>query len=655
MELKRYFALIRRWAWLGILGIVLGAVSGYFFSIRQTPLYEASTRFVIMEPAQSTDYYAYQDNQQLVQTYTQLMTTEKVLQAASAQLGYQIDARQVSAQQENTTQFVTLTVLDADPQRAADIANTMVTTLIAQNDDLQSVRYASSEQNLQNQINQVQTQITALQAQINDISSTTVQQQITQVQGQIVPLQKQAADLQAEITKLKNAAQTKTNLAQLADDQAQQDQIKSLITLYTQVYSNLVVLGQQPANNNGNNNANNNYSNPRLNQLQTTLNLYQQIYLNLLGSVSSVQVAAAQNMPNVVQVESASVPISPVSPRPLRNTALAGAVGLLLAVGIAFLVEYLDDTLKNSEDIERVLKLPVIGYIAQIRYESGQSESLYVSHQPRSPVTEAFRSLRTNLEFAGVDHPIRRLLVTSAGPNEGKSTIAVNLAATIAQGGKQVIIIDADLRRPSVHRFFKVSNQIGLSDLFRGSGSVHSVAQRVNDQENISVITSGSLPPNPSELLASARMQQILQEAEQEADIVVLDGPPLLVADVQIMASKVDGVVFVIYPGHTHADDALATLEQLNRAGARILGVILNRIPRERADYYGGYRHYSPYYSGYHYYSYSKDDGRRTHPATSPREGGFRALFSFGRNGNHTDHKKVQNGARDGIPAEKKD
>ena len=367
---------------------------------------------------------------------------------------------------------------------------------------------------------------------------------------------------------------------------------------------------------------------------ETTLSLYQGIYVNLLNSLETVRFARVQNTPNVVQVEPAVASTSPISPRPFQSTGLAAAVGLMLAAGVAFLVEYLDDTLKTMEDIERVLQLPVIGYIAQIQYDSKNEESLYVTRQPRSPVSEAFRLLRTNLEFAGVDRPIRRLLVTSAGPGEGKTTIAVNLAAIMAQGGKRVVLVDADLRRPKIHRFLGLSNKVGLSDLFRGVAAVRMVSQQVEDVETVSVLTSGSLPPNPTELLASVRMEQILQEAEQDADILIIDGPPSLVADVQVLASKVDGVIMIIHPGHTPEDAASATLEMLKRAGGRTLGVVLNRIPRNRAEYYGGYRHYSPYYSGYHYYH--SDDGQAVKPSRMRRL--FGKLSPF----NHNGHKKVE-------------
>jgi polysaccharide biosynthesis transport protein len=626
MEIKRYFALARRWAWLGILGLVLGALGGYLSTAYQTPIYQASTRFVILRAAQSsTDYYAYLDSQQLVQTYTELLTTTKVLEAASEKLGYTVYG--ASAQQIPDTQFVKLTVTNTDPKRAADIANVLVTILIEQNDELQAVRYVNSEENLQTQIDQVQSQITTLQTQINDISAATVQDQLAQVESQIEPLQTQVSTLETEVADLiKKRSLTDEEKLQLAEKQATLSQIKPVLALYQQIYSNLVVLGQ-PVDNGAN-------TSTRLDQLQTTLNLYQGIYLNLLNSLENVRLARAQNTPNVVQVEAATVPGSPISPQPLRSTGLAGAVGLMLAAGIAFLIEYLDDTLKTMEDIERVLQLPVIGYIAQIQYDSENEESLYVTRQPRSPVSEAFRLLRTNLEFAGVDRPIRRLLVTSAGPSEGKTTVSVNLAAIMAQGGKRVVLVDADMRRPKIHRFLGLSNKVGLSDLFRGTVAFRMVSQQIEDVETVSVLTSGSLPPNPTELLASARMEQILQEAEKDADIIIIDSPPSLVADVQVLASKVDGVIFVIHPGHTQSDAALATLEMLNRAGARTLGVVLNRIPRDRADYYGGYRHYSPYYAGYHYYH--TEEGQVVKPSKMSR------LFRKLSPSNHNGHKKAE-------------
>jgi succinoglycan biosynthesis transport protein ExoP len=241
----------------------------------------------------------------------------------------------------------------------------------------------------------------------------------------------------------------------------------------------------------------------------------------------------------------------------------------------------------------------VIGYVAKMDYPAGTPRGMFVVKQPRSPVAEAFRSLRTNLEFSSVDTPLRTILVTSPNPGEGKTTIAVNLAGIIAQGGKSVILLDTDMRRPQVHQFFDLPNRLGFSELFRNNLPFRAVGQEMEGLKDAVVIPSGNPPPNPTELLSSNRMTQVLDQLKAAVDVVVLDSPPSMVADAQVLASKVDGVILIIHPAHTHADAALASVDQMKRAGARILGVVLNRIPRNHSSYYGGYRYYLPYYNHY--------------------------------------------------------
>jgi non-specific protein-tyrosine kinase len=265
----------------------------------------------------------------------------------------------------------------------------------------------------------------------------------------------------------------------------------------------------------------------------------------------------------------------------------------MLAAGIVFLVEYLDDTLKTPEDVQRVLGLPVLGFVAQMRHARKGAEEVFVTQQPRSPVTEGFRTLRTNLEFAAVEKPICTVLVTSPGPSEGKTTVAANLAAIFSQAQKRVLLLDADMRRPRIHRLLGMANRSGLSNLFLGHDHREGLGRRRPDLPNLLVVTSGGLPPNPAELLGSAKMDQILNEIRKHAEVVVIDTPPSLVADAQILAGKVDAVVLVIQPGKTHAEAARACLETLNRSGARIVGVVMNRIPRNRSYYYGGYKYYA--------------------------------------------------------------
>ncbi|MFN2216402.1 MAG: polysaccharide biosynthesis tyrosine autokinase [Anaerolineales bacterium] len=597
MELNRYITIVKRWLWLLILGLILGGAGGYLYSASQTPVYQSTTRFVVMRTAQSSglDYYSYIDSQQLISTYIQLLSTSSIAESASEQLGYKVRSGQASASRISDTQFVQLTVTDTNPEHAAEIANVLVSVLIDQNEELQAVRYVNAEQNLQAQADQVQKQITDLQSQLTSISSATVKDQITQVESQITDLQDQITELQTNISALTIPNPTAEEKAKLAEDQALLAQLQPVLSLYQEIYSNLIVTGQPVSNSE--------ITNAQLSQLQTTLGLYQQIYVGLLSSLENVRLARAQNTPNVVQVEVATVPSTPFQPKPVQQGLLAAAVGLLLAGGIVFLIEYLDVTIKTPEDVEREMNLQALGLIGEMKINSSSNgkeelENLHTAIHPRSPISEAFRTLRTNLEFTGVDKPLKIILVTSAGPGEGKTTVASNLAFVLSQSNKKVILLDADLRKPTVHKKFGLSNRVGLSDVLRGKMTVPEAIIRWsnNGSREMGILTSGSIPPNPAELLGSEKMGKILKELTTLADYVVIDTPPLLVADAQVLSSIVSGILLVVKPGKTHIESARTAVEQLKRANTRILGVVLNRIPKNRSYFYGGYRHYAPYY-----------------------------------------------------------
>lgn len=585
MEIKFYLSLVRRWAWLLILGLALGAAGGYLGSIFQQPVYQAATRILVLRASQqdqSADTYL--SDQQLVQTYIQLLSTRPVLDGASERLGYPIKSAQLEVTQIRDVQAIQVKIEDEDPQHAADIANTLVNVLIDQNETIQTGRYLLTEQTIQAQIDQVKSQIADLGAEIENVSTETVLEQQIQVGAQIAAMQAEVAQLQGEIQQL-TPAKTYDNQVLRAEKQARLDQVQTVLTLSQQIYTDLVVLGK-PAESGADGTS-------RLAQLQTTMQLYQEIYINLLDNLETVRLARLQNTPNVVQIEAAAVPLSPVRPLPWKNTALAAVVGLILAGGIAFLIEYLDDTLRTPEDVERVLALSILGYIGDIR-AAHEAVDGHVMKHPRSPVSEAFRSLRTNLEFAKVDRPLNKILVASSGPGEGKTTVATNLAASMAQSGRRVLLIDADLRRPRIHTIFGIPNRLGLSSLFRGNSGVRSAMQPVDGMSNLFVIPSGKLPPNPTELLASTRMDRILEEASLEVDVIVVDSPPSLVADYQVLATKMDGVIVVIRPGATRIEAAAAMLEHLGHVNARILGVVLNRIQ--------SHNFYYPYKRGGYYY-----------------------------------------------------
>jgi polysaccharide biosynthesis transport protein len=461
-------------------------------------------------------------------------------------------------------------------------------------------RFATSEESLRNQINQLEGQIQQLQQESNQISDETLLTQKSTVEEELGKLEVEIDRLSQEITRLlpptpiprpgeipEPVILEPAEQMALNDLQRQLEQVRSRYDLYTEIYLNLIVMGE-PANMGG--------QNQRQAQIQNNLVLYNQIYTNLLNNLENVRLARLRSTPSVVQIEPAGIPGSPIQPQPVRSGLIGAAVGLLIAGVIAFLFEYLDDSIKTPEDVQRHLHLSVIGLIGEMELQKGEKAGIYVSEYPRSPIAEAFRTLRTNLEFAAVDHPLKSILVTSANPSEGKSTIAVNLAAVIAQGERQVILVDADLRRPSTHRFFRIPNRMGLSEVFRHHIDVKSALTPIEDLP-MKVLTCGTVPPNPAELLGSQKMGEILKDLKTLADIVIIDSPPFIVTDPVSLAAKVDGVVIVLEPGGTRIDAAQAMLESLQRSGTRILGVVLNPIKRRGAGYYSGkYRYYSDYY-----------------------------------------------------------
>ncbi|HET7144792.1 MAG TPA: polysaccharide biosynthesis tyrosine autokinase [Anaerolineales bacterium] len=619
MEISLYLSIARRWAWMLILGLVLGVVCGYVVAKLQTPVYQASTRVIAsrasMQAASNAgsssfgEGFYYISDQQLMQTYIELLKSSSIFDKASQALGYPVSSGQVQASQVNDTRILNISVEDTDPQRAADIANAVVEALILQNEEIEASRYNASDESLQIQIKQVEDQIASFQTTLDNQASITLSEQLAQVKAQMVPLETEATQLKKDIAIL-TPAFTSEQKSKVAELNARLDQIQPLLDLYQKIYADLVVVGASGSTQN---------DNAITTRLQSTLVLYQQIYLNLINTREAIRLSRLQNSQSIDQIQVAVEPGSPIRPQPFSSAMLAGVVGLMIAAGIVFLIEYLDDTLKVPEDVDRVLGIPLIGYIAEMETVGNAETEVHVSRQPRSPASEAFRSLRTNLEFAAVDKPLRIILVTGAEAGDGKTTVAANLAAIFALGGKRVLLLDCDLRRPRVHRFLGLQNRVGMTDLFRDSLDADSVTQQWmnSNSTSVSVITSGSLPPNPAELLGSQKMDRILEDLAGRADVIVIDSPPSMVSDAQVLAGKVDGVLLVLQPGKTHIGAARALREQLDRAGAHVVGAVFNRITRQSGYYYGGYRYYSPYYSENNKYLTNDDIDPEVESATS--------------------------------------
>jgi capsular exopolysaccharide synthesis family protein len=214
------------------------------------------------------------------------------------------------------------------------------------------------------------------------------------------------------------------------------------------------------------------------------------------------------------------------------------------------------------------------------------SRKLIANLDPKSPISEQYRTIRTNVQYSSVDKELKTLMVTSSGPGEGKSTTAANLAVVFAQLGKKVLLVDADLRKPTVHRAFGVNNLFGFTTVLTKQATLASSVLDT-EEKDLYILTSGPIPPNPAELLSSKSMEQFIEEATEQFDYVLFDTPPLLaVADPQILANKVDGSIYVVYSGKTQIDQAKKAKELLENAQSKLIGVVLNHKEMKNNEYY---------------------------------------------------------------------
>lgn len=526
MELKRYLGVLKRWAWLIVLGAVIAGAATYFISSSMTPVYSASSRYIIDEAPGSSNANEYSQlltEQKLAQTYVEIATARPVLEETIIRLDLPFavkDLREmVSISAPADTQILIIRVEDTDPERAALIANTVGEVFIDLNQARENLRYAEPIATWQTRMEAIATDISKLEGAIRDFGDA---------------------------------------------ETAEQTAI--------------------------------------LTRLQTDLNEAQIRYTDAFNSLNELQQEQAKESSNIVPIESAKASFIPIRPRTVTNTVLATIAGALLAIGIVFLIEYLDDTIKNQDQVLADTGLSSLGAIAQIK-AGDPSESIVAYLRPRDPLSEAYRVLRTNLGFSAIDGELRSILVTSGSPGEGKSTTAANLAIVMAQAGKRVVVIDSDLRRPVQHKILSVGNNRGLTTaLLDGETPVTFHLQNTKIR-GLRVLSSGPIPPNPAEILSSQRMSQLIEELYKEADILIFDTPPVLtVTDAAVLAPKTDGTIFVVHVGKTRRDTLSQAVERIKKTNAHPLGIVLNRIKPSHGSYY-----YYQYYN-----TYSQDGKKRT-------------------------------------------
>jgi non-specific protein-tyrosine kinase len=309
------------------------------------------------------------------------------------------------------------------------------------------------------------------------------------------------------------------------------------------------------------------------------------ITLNTALIAASAQVETA---------DPADAPKEPFAPRPLRSALLGLAVGLVLSIGLIALLEYLDNTVKPEQNLQAMTGAPVLATISSLGKLTPGGQQVFSLTQPTSSAAESMRLLRTNLEFASTSGEIEALTITSPNPGEGKSTIAANLGVVMAQAGLSVVVIDADLRRPTQHRIFGIDNRTGLTTLLTHPETEWDTVGRKVALPGLTLVPSGPLPPNPSDLVSSDRFEKLLQKLKEDVDLVIIDSPPVLSAsDALSMAAHSDGLLMVCMSHGTRIDALRHASHSVHQGGIRLVGLVLNRQRGQQgASYYGEY--YAP-------------------------------------------------------------
>jgi len=517
MELRTYIDILRRWAWLIIVGCIVAGVSAFYISKSQEPVYRATVQLLVLEGNSTvdTEYTSLLISERLASSYAERLISYDVIAKAIESLNLKLDpndlAKNIQVQLINNTQLISLSVDHKDPQIAQNLANEIPQIFANKNSAQQLDRFSNIKMSLEEEL-----------AQLNQEIATS------------------EAVLQVEVDRFE-------------PDEVTIDRAKDKLLRLRNAHS------------------------------------------RLLQNLEELRIAEVNGLNNLVIDEYARLPEIPISPRVMTNTLLAIVVGGMLAVGVIFLIEYLDDTVKISTDVETVTGLSTLGTLQQLKVKKA-TDALVVELDPRSPAAEAYRQIRTNIQFTSVDKPLRTFLVTSANMSEGKTTVAVNIAIAFAQTGKRVLLIDTDMRRPMLDTLLRVKNDRGLSNMIvRGRESEQYI--RGTMIPNLRVMTAGRLPPNPAELLGSERMRVVMAWLKQQADYVVFDSPPVLaVTDSVILSRMVDTTLFVTSMGQTHLPDLETAVSKLQSVDAPIAGVIINKVKANGPYGYHYAYHYRPRY-----------------------------------------------------------
>jgi capsular exopolysaccharide synthesis family protein len=554
-QLLAYWKLIRKRLWLVIVFLLLGGALGGYYSYRQAPQYRATTT-LFLNPAVASPllpYQTYNTNtlQSLANTYSEFMRTRsfasRVVKEAGGALPEEEILATLSTQAVPDTQFFRISATYVDPRLAQTLANAAGRVLIAENIARQQ---AEQEQ---------------LDAQRNpDPETKHLADLRTELQKELDLYGDQIKNVEAQIADLQNGPRSAENDKRILD---LQDRLLNLQSLRVSALNGLA-------------------------QAQSTL---------------TYNATPSSNVVTAVVVDVATLPTIPLPSRMFQILLQTLMLSLVLGVGLAFVLEYIDYTVKTPEVLDAIYDIPVQGVIGVLTAKLGKERNgshLVTVSDPRSPLAESIRSLRTSMQVAGLMGPMHSLLITSSGPGEGKTFVAMNLAVSMAQSGSRVLLVDTDLRKPSLHYVFDLPREPGFTNLVVDQQANPADFLQPTNVENLWVLTCGTIPPNPAELLGSPRAAAVMEQLDQHADIVIFDSPPAAtVTDAVVMAPRVDAVLQVELAGKTRIDLVRRCKSVLERSGAHILGPVLNRVSQPDLGYYAYYYSYGYYHNGHNGYN----------------------------------------------------
>ncbi len=555
MELLEYWKIIRKRLWLIFLMILLSGGAAAYYTSQQVDQYQTTTTLFInpgqVSPMVPGEVFRSPQNwvEYLANTYIELMRTRSFVREVADEMDSALSENEIRQALATAyvpdTQFLRIIATHPDPVMAQQIADTAAQILIA-----------SEVQRHQSQHEQIKAQ--------QNLAASPERQQLDLL----------IDSLKAEETyydeRIKNV---QDQIALLEDRNAPSDNKDQLEQLYLSLpelrYARIDVQ-------------------TRLAEAQSRL--------------AELNAALTPPSDTAVVVDTALLPTEPIPRQDRQRILLAIIIGLMIGVGLAFLLEYLDYTIKTPEALDSIYGLPVQGVIGvtEKRYLKRSANSLIKLSDSRSPIAESFRAFRTSIQVARMHSPLRSLLITSAGPNEGKTFVAANLASSLALSGYQVILVDTDLRKPSLHYIFELPRRTGFTNLV--VNQEHNLLDTLQETsiKNLRVLTCGTIPPNPAELLHSARAEAVMKQLNEQADIVIYDSPPAAtVTDAAILAQHVDAVCQVIWAGKTRINLALRCKSILEQVGARIIGPVLNRVSLSDLGYYSYYYNYGYYHENY--------------------------------------------------------